>query len=175
MMPKVICAFTLTLIAMSAAFAQINKSAPEYGTLSDLKDMRRVYVYSDDLESRGIILEELAKGSQLQVVGKLQDAEFFIFYGRSFFDTGYSSFGGIFGGVFGNVTTKNTAEVGEYYVLMRGDKLEGGGYRPRILWGKQNLRVVRGNAFIRTKLPATDVTKKFVKELQKTRTEKSSS
>jgi hypothetical protein len=170
-MHKAICAFTLTLVAMTAAFAQIHNSAPEYGTLSDIKDMTRVYVYSDDLESRGIILEELAKGSQFQVVGKLEEAEFFIFYGRSFFETGYSSFGGIFGGVFGNVTSKNTAEVGEYYVLMRGDKLENGGFRPRILWGKQNLRVVRGNAFVKTKLPAKDVTKKFVKELQKTRAE----
>jgi hypothetical protein len=162
----------MIFIVATAAFAQINNFAPEYGTLSDIKDMRRVYVYSDDLESRGIILGELAKGSQLQVVGKLEDAEFFIFYGRSFFETGFTSFGGIFGGVFGNVTTKNTAEVGEYYVLMRGDKLEGGAYRPRILWGKQNLRVLRGNAFVKTKLPAKDVTKKFVKELQKARAEK---
>jgi hypothetical protein len=172
-MQKVICALILTLVATTGAFAQINNSAPEYGTLSDIKDMRRVYVYSDDLESRVIILEELGKGSQLQVVGKLEDAEFFIFYGRSFFETGYSSFGGIFSGVFGNVITKNTAEVAEYYVLMRGDKLEGSGYRPRILWGKQNLRVLRGNAFVKTKLPAKDVTKKFVKELQKARAEKS--
>jgi hypothetical protein len=172
MMRKAIYSFTMILLAATATFAQINNSAPEYGSLSEIKNMRRVYVFSDDLESRGVILE-LGKGSQLQVVGKLEDAEFFIFYGRSFFDTGYSSFGGIFGGVFGNVATKNTAEVGEYYVLMRGDKLENGAYRPRILWGKQNLRVIRGNAFIKTKLPAKDVTKKFVKELQKARTEAS--
>lgn len=163
----------MILLTATTAFAQITNSVPEYGTLSDIKNLKRVYVYSDDLESRGVILEELGKGSQLQVVGKLEDAEFFIFYGRSFFDTGYSSFGGIFSGVFGNVTTKTTAEVGEYYVLMRGDKLESGAYRPRILWGKQNLRVIRGNAFIKTKLPAKDVTKKFVKELQKARTETS--
>ncbi len=171
-MRKVIYSFTIILMTATAALAQITNSAPEYGTLLDVKDMRRVYVYSDDLEARGLVLEELSKDPQLQVVGKLEDAEFFIFYGRSFFDTGYSSFGGIFGGVFGNVTTKNTAEVGEYYVLMRGDKLEGSAYRPRVLWGKQNLRVVRGNAFIKTKLPAKDVTKKFVKELQKARGEK---
>lgn len=172
MMRKVFYSLTMILIAATAALAQINNSAPEYGTLSDIKDMRRVYVYSDDLDSRGLILEELSKGSQFQVVGKLEDAEFFIFYGRSFFDTGYSSFGGIFGDVFGNVTTKNTAEVGEYYVFMREDKLGSGAYRPRIIWGKQNLRVVRGNAFIKTKLPAKDITKKFVKELQKARGEK---
>jgi hypothetical protein len=172
MLRKLIYSLMMILMAATATLAQINNSAPEYGPISDIKNTRRVYVYSDDLESRGVILEELAKGSQLQVVGKLEDAEFFIFYGRSFFDTGYSSFGGIFGGVFGNVTTKNTAEVGEYYVLMRGDKLESGAYRPRILWGKQNLRVIRGNAFIKTKLPAKDVTKKFVKELQKARTER---
>lgn len=171
-MRKVICTFTMMLMAAIAAFAQINNSAPEYGTLSDIKDMRRVYVHSEDLESRGLILEELSKGSQLEVVGKLEEAEYFIFYGRSFIDSGYSSFGGIFSGVFGNVTTKNTAEVGEYYVFMRGDKLESGAYRPRIIWGKQNLRVVRGNAFIKTKLPAKDVTKNFVRELQKARGEK---
>ena len=171
-MRKIIYGFLLILVAATAGVAQINNSAPEYGTLSDIKDMSRVYVYSDDLESRDLILQELSKESKIQVVGKLEEAEFFIFYGRSFFDTGYSSFGGIFGGVFGNVTTKNTAEVGEYYVLMRGDKLEGGSYRPRILWGKQNLRVIRGNALIKTKLPAKDVTRKFVKELQKARGEK---
>lgn len=171
-MRKVIYVFTITLAVATATLAQVNNSLPEYGTLSDIKGMRRVYVHSEDLEARGLILEELGKGSQLEVVGKPEDAEFFIFYGRSFFDTGYSSFGGIFGGVFGNVTTKNTAEVGEYYVFMRGDKLESGAYRPRIIWGKQNLRVVRGNAFIKTKLPAKEVTKKFVKELQAARGEK---
>jgi hypothetical protein len=55
---------------------------------------------------------------------------------------------------------------------MRGDKLEGGSYRPRILWGKQNLSVIRGNAFIKTNLPAKYVNSKFVKELQKARGEK---
>jgi hypothetical protein len=173
MMRKVACSFTLIFTAAVATWAQINNSAPEYGALSDIKNMSRVYIYSDDLESRGLILKEL-KGTHLQVVGKVEDAEFFIFYGRSFFDSGYSSFGGIFGGVFGNVTTKNTAEVGEYYVLMRGDKLETGVYRPRILWGKQNLRVIRGNPFIKTRLPAKDVSKKFLKELEKARAETSS-
>jgi hypothetical protein len=171
-MRKAIYSFTIILIVATATLAQINNSVPEYGLLPDIKDMRRVYVYSDDLEARGLIVEELSKDPQLQVVGKLEEGEFFIFYGRSFFDTGYSSFGGIFGGVFGNMTTKNTAEVGEYYVLMRGDKLESGAYRPRIIWGKQNLRVIRGNAFIKTKLPAKEVSKKFVKELQKARGEK---
>ncbi|HEX8174078.1 MAG TPA: hypothetical protein VF543_03045 [Pyrinomonadaceae bacterium] len=171
-MRKIIYGLLLILVAATAGVAQINNSAPEYGTLFDIKDMSRVYVYSDDLESRELILQELSKEPKLQVVGKLEEAEFFIFYGRSFFDTGYSSFGGIFGGVFGNVTTKNTAEVGEYYVLMRGDKIEGNSYRPRILWGKQNLRVIRGNALIKTKLPAKDVTRKFMKELQKVRGDK---
>lgn len=123
--------------------AQISNSAPEYGTLTDIKNMHRVYVFSDDLESRDLILTEISKDTFLQVVGKVEDAEFFIFYGRSFFDTGYSHFGGIFGSVVGGVTSRNTAEVGEYYVLMRGDKLESGAFRPRILWGKQNLRGCR--------------------------------
>ena len=171
-MRKINISFLLILLSTLPAFSQINNSAPEYGSISEIKDSSRVYVYSDDLESRELILKELSKDSKIKVVGKLEEAEFFIFYGRSFFDTGYSSFGGIFGGVFGSVTTKNTSEVGEYYVLMRGDKLESGGYRPRILWGKQNLKVIRGNAFIKTKLPAKSVTRDFLKELQKARGEK---
>jgi hypothetical protein len=169
MIRKPVSALLLLLAIATAVSAQINNSAPEYGTLTDIKNHHRVYVYSEDLDSRNLILQELHKDQQLEVVGKLEDAEFFIFYGRSFFDTGYTSFGGIFGGVFGTVTTKNTAEIAEYYVVMRGDKLENGSYRPRILWGKQNLKVIRGNAFVKTKLPAQEVTRKFVKELQKAR------
>jgi hypothetical protein len=165
--------YTLTVILVGGAkiFAQIG-DAPEYGKLTELKDMHRVYVHSDDLDSRELIVTEIAKHSHLQVVGKIEDAEFFIFYGRSFFETGYSSFGGIFGGAFGTVTTKTGAEVGEYYVFTRGDKLESGSYRPRIIWGKQNLKVIRGNPFVKTRLPSKDVTKKFLKDFDKARTKK---
>jgi len=134
--------------------------------------MHRVYVYSEDLESRNRILKELSKDSFLQVVGKLQDAEFFIFYGRSFFDTGYSYFGGIFGSIGGGTVSRNVSEVGEYYVVMRGDNLENGGFQTRILWGKQNLpRYTKKNLLIggKLELPETRVTKNFVKELRKVR------
>jgi hypothetical protein len=153
MMRKAVIVVLLRLALATAVSAQINNSAPEYGTLTDVRNYHRVYVYSEDLDSRNLILQELRKDQQIEVVGKLEDAEFFIFYGRSFRDNGYTSFGGIFGSVLGTVTTKNTEETAQYYVLMRGDKLENGSYRPRILWGKQNLRVNRGNALVKTKLP----------------------
>jgi hypothetical protein len=167
----------MTSVARQVPQSQINSSAPEYGTLSDIKDKRRVYVYSDDLESRELILKEVSKDSLLEVVGKVEEGDFFIFYGRSFFETGYTSFGGIFGGVFGSVTSKTSAEIGEYYVVMRGDKLETGAFRPRILWGKQNLNVARNSPasiFVKksTRLPAMGVTKQFIKELQKARQNK---
>ncbi|HST54109.1 MAG TPA: hypothetical protein VLJ61_19030 [Pyrinomonadaceae bacterium] len=164
----------LLLCLAAAVHGQVNDKLPEYGTLSEVKDARKVYVHSEDLSSRELILKELANDKLLEVVGKPEDAEFFIFYGRSFIDNGYSSFGGVFGGVFGSVTTKSTSEFGEYYVIKRGDKLETGGNRPRILWGKQNLIVVHGNAFFKSKLPAKEVTREFVKELKKAREEKKS-
>jgi hypothetical protein len=164
----------LLLAPTAVAAQQQSSSVPEYGTLADIKHTRKVYVYSEDLKSRELILKELNKDSLLQVVGKPEEAEFFIFYGSSFFDTGYSSFGVFGGSIFGSVISRNTAEIGEYYVLMRGDKLENGVYRPRILWGKQNLHVARNSpasVFIKesARLPAAGVTKKFVKELQRTR------
>jgi hypothetical protein len=167
----ILCLFLLTPAAINA---QQSSSVPEYGTLADIKEMRRVYVYSEDLKSRELIVKEISKDTLLQVVGKPEEAEFFIFYGSSFFDTGYSSFGVFGGSGFGTVTSRNTAEIGEYYVLMRGDKLENGSYRPRILWGKQNLHVARNSPaglFVKesVRLPAAGVTKNFVKELQKTR------
>jgi hypothetical protein len=167
-----LCFLLLTPAAVSAE--QQNSSVPEYGTLADIKEMRKVYVYSEDLKSRELIVKEISKDSLLQVVGKPEEAEFFIFYGSSFFDTGYSTFGVFGGSAFGTVTSRNTAEIGEYYVLMRGDKLESGAYRPRILWGKQNLHVARNSPaglFVKesVRMPAVGVTKNFIKELQKTR------
>jgi hypothetical protein len=171
-MRKVFCAIVTVFSFAAIVFAQTTKILPEYGDLSEIKEARKVYVYSEDLGSRDLILKELKKDKLLEVVGKPEDAEFFIFYGSSFLDTGYTSFGGIFGGVFGNVTTRNVSEVGEYYVIRRGDKLETGGNRPRILWGKQNLKVFRGNPFLKSKVPAKDVTRDFIKELQQARSEK---
>jgi hypothetical protein len=173
-MLKVICGLLLLLCLAAGARGQVNDKLPEYGTLPEIKDARKVYVYSEDLSSRDLILKELEKDKLLEVVGKPEEAEFFIFYGRSFVDTGYSSFGGVFGGIFGSVTTKNTSEVAEYYIIKRGDKLETGGNRPRILWGRQNLKVFHGNALFKSNLPAKNVTRDFVKELKKAREEKRS-
>jgi hypothetical protein len=39
-----------------------------------------------------------------------------------------------FAGLIGNGTTKNTAEVGEYFVVMRGDKLERGTVVREFFW-----------------------------------------
>ena len=149
--------------------AQVGNNVPEYGTVSDLKNATRVYVHSDDYEAREMILKELSKDGELKVVGKPEEAEFFIGYGRAFFDTGYTAFGGVFGSIGVSSVSKSTAEVGEFYVLMRGDKLENGSYRPRIIWAKQNLKVFRGNAFFKSKHPAPKITREFMKLLSKTR------
>jgi hypothetical protein len=113
----------VVLFLATVYYPQINNSAPEYGTLEEIKDARKAYVYSEDLESRDLILKELSKDTLIEVVGKIEDAEFFIFYGSSFIETGYASFGGIFGSLGGAITTKTISEVAEYYVIKKGDKL----------------------------------------------------
>jgi hypothetical protein len=84
------------------------------------------------VESREIILQELTTDSQLQIIGRVEDAE--LFSGESVLDTGFTSFGGAFPGLIGNGTTKNTIEVGEYFVVMRGDKLERDTVVREFLW-----------------------------------------
>lgn len=147
-------------------FTQDINSAPEFGEIAELKNAKKVYVYADDLEMRKLILEELKKSSQLNVVGKIEEADFFIFYGTSFYATGSTSFGGIFGNIIVSSNTTNTKEVADYYVIKKGDKIAEGKWRPRIIWGKQNKVVMRSNAFVKTKVPAKEETKKFLKELK---------
>jgi hypothetical protein len=147
-------------------FAQDINSAPEFGEVAELKNSKKVYIYADDLEMRKLILEELKKGSQLEVVGKIEEADFFIFYGTSFYSTGSTSFGGIFGNIIISSTATNTKEFADYYVIKKGDKIAEGKWRPRIIWGKQNKIVTRSNAFVKTKVPAKEETKKFLKELR---------
>ena len=166
MLKSLIVIIFLLLCPSGFALAQDISSAPEFGEIAELKGAKKVYVYADDLEMRTLILEELEKNSQLETVGKIEEADFFIFYGTSFYTTGSTSFGGIFGNIAVSSSAANTTETADYYVIKKGDKIAEGKWRLRIIWGRQNKVVTRPNAFVKTKVPAKEETKKFLKELK---------
>ena len=60
-------------------FAQEN-NLPEYGDITDLKNMQKVYLLADSTDARKLILNELKKYPNLQVVNSPDEAEFFIEY-----------------------------------------------------------------------------------------------
>lgn len=54
-----------------------DKPLPEYGDISDLRGMTRVYVNADSAQARKYIIDKL-KGSPLKVAESPDDAEFFL-------------------------------------------------------------------------------------------------
>lgn len=162
---------TLPLAVACLAFCILcyaqGKTLPEYGSLSELAELKKVYVYADEYAVREMIVKELDKEARFEVVSKPEEADFYIGFGSSVFETGSVSFGGIFGGLGAVTTTRTAAEVGEFLVIRKGDRLPEGFYRPRILWAKQNIKVSRGNAFVKTKHPAGKIVREFLKDLKK--------
>lgn len=148
------------------SYSQNINSAPEFGELKELSSAKRLYVYADDLDVRNLILIEIRKSSKFEIVGKIEDADFFIFYGTSFYRNGSTSFGGIFGHIMISATVEDVREAADYYVLRRGDRIAENVWRPRIIWGKKNVTVMHPNPFVKVKVPATELTKKFMKELE---------
>jgi hypothetical protein len=68
----------LTLLLMTA-FAQDN-NLPEYGSISDVKNLQRLYLATDSTDARKLILRELKKTPDLEVVPSSDKAEYFIEY-----------------------------------------------------------------------------------------------
>src|SRR6266540_2875459 len=58
---------------------QVSNSA-QYGSISEILPLRRVFVAATDLDGRDTILKELRTFPKLVVVGRKDDAEFFILF-----------------------------------------------------------------------------------------------
>jgi hypothetical protein len=140
----------------------------EYGTLAELDHKSKVFVYAANLDMRQDIIKELdkKKGEKFQVVGKPEEAEIFIIYGSQVFDTGVVSMSTIIGGVGVGSASRTTSSVGEYYVLVPGDRLADGGIRPRVLWGKQGVVGPTLKDKLKGRSSAAQITRMFLKELE---------
>jgi hypothetical protein len=66
----------LTLLLALPVYCQ--QPAPEFGDISEIANMKKVYVYSDDLKARQRLVDKLKK--EFQVVGDIKDAEFTVYY-----------------------------------------------------------------------------------------------
>lgn len=162
MFSRIATIWTLILLVVTGICAQ-EKTLPEYGDISEIKDMHRVYVHSDDYHAREIILKEIAKEKSLEVVGKIEEAEFIIGFGDRAFGTGFMISSG--------TVIHNSAQVGDMYVYIRGEQIDEHHYRPRILWAKRNTRSYSG-AITFSRHPATNTTREFLKVLKKVRDRK---
>ncbi len=81
------------LLAGAAAVAQ--EPAMEFGDVSELAKLSKVYVYCEDLKIRQKLVNELKKEPALEVVGRVEDAEFMVSYTYRY--TTFSRDNGIFG------------------------------------------------------------------------------
>ena len=69
---------TLFLILLFLVSVVAQDKLPEYGDISDLQGLSRVFVTADTTASRNFVLEELKKFSRLQVVNRSEDSDFII-------------------------------------------------------------------------------------------------
>jgi hypothetical protein len=157
---KVISTF---VIAATVFFAQsIQSTAPEYGSLREVASAKRVYVHAPDYADRERIVKVLSKDRAFEVVGKPEEADFAILYSTEGAETGFAEFF--------NVVIRTGIEIGDFVVVKAGDKTaEGESPRPRILWAAKKKKA-GGSAFVKTKSPAEELAKQFLKEIAKART-----
>lgn len=156
-------AFTLILCLCALPLFAQSQIAPEFGSFTELKDKKTVYVLSEDLEARKVIVRELENYIQkgkvdLELVGT-PEAEIYILYGGGTTRTTY----------------KDTQQVGELAVSIRGAEVPSPDnqkiYRHRIVYSTRSSRAFSsGITFQRA--PEKKAIRKFLDELSKLQKQK---
>jgi hypothetical protein len=144
----------------SKEFAEAVDSVPEQGSLADLINATKVYVFANDLKARDIIIKELKKKKFFEVVDKLEDSDFVIKY-ESWKDTVNVVTGG-----YGNVGTvrENKETIGSFTVMM--PSLNPKSNRLRLVYSTRKTEY-----YIWEKNPAESTTKQFLKDFEKIKKE----
>ncbi|MCM3902252.1 MAG: hypothetical protein ND866_11145 [Pyrinomonadaceae bacterium] len=133
-------------------------ASAQYGTLSEILPLRKVFVVATNLDSRDIILRELQALPKLIVVGRKEDAEFFVIFGLTDQATGAD--------VVGNTTPSNQTYLGEMLVVSPRIGINGEPV-PRILWRTKKTQNFDATGLTFNRPPAVNATREFVKELKK--------
>jgi len=96
MINRVALLLILWIVLSAQLKAQTEQFMPtvEYGDLSELVGKNRVFVHSENLESRARIIKQLAKSKYpyFEVVGRIADADFLLVYGTNLVRNNTNSF-----------------------------------------------------------------------------------
>lgn len=131
---------------------------PEYGDISEIRRMRRVYVVADDIDSQNILINSLRQYDGLQIVSSPDRAEVFITFGQGISATAIQ-LRGLFAGTIDHRTKA------QFIVFYRSE--DG---RPRIVWQEtEDIQTSSGLTFSRPN--EVNVSRHFVKALRKVRGE----
>lgn len=149
----------LLLLALTATTAAAQTDLPTYGTIDQVKGYSRVYVASDNDDSRKRIIKALGKDRSLQVVNSPDEAQFFIEYGEL-------SREAVVTGVFTN-QTKERQQRNQMRVFVFGaDK------RKVVVWSETDSRETEhfmGMKMYDSGRSESELTGKFLKALKKVR------
>ena len=131
---------------------------PEYGHISEIRRMRRVFVIADDIDSQNLLVNALQSYDGLQIVGSPDRAEIFVG-----FTQGSSATGVVFQGLFpGTIDHRTKAQFFVYY------KSETG--RSRIVW-QETEDTQSSSGLVLSRPNEVNVARHFIKALKKARGE----
>jgi hypothetical protein len=131
---------------------------PEYGDISEIRRMHRVYVVADDIDSQSTLINSLRQYGGLQIVGSPDRAEVFITFGQGTSATAIQ-LRGLFAGTIDHRTKA------QFIVFYRSEN-----GRPRIVWQEtEDIQTSSGITFSRPN--EVNVSRHFVKALRKVRGE----
>ena len=131
---------------------------PEYGHISEIRRMRRVFVIADDIDSQNLLVNALQSYDGLQIVGSPDRAEIFVG-----FTQGSNATGVVFQGLFpGTIDHRTKAQFVVYY------KSETG--RSRIVW-QETEDTQSSSGLVLSRPNEVNVARHFIKALKKARGE----
>jgi hypothetical protein len=136
----------------------VSDGLPEYGHISEMRRMRRVYVVADDIDSQNLLVSALSEYEGLQIVRSPDRAEVFIAFGQGAAATSLKLWG--YGA--GTIDYRTKAQFIVFY------RTESG--RPRIIFQEtEDIQTSSGWTFSRPN--EVNVSRHFIKELKKVRGE----
>jgi len=136
----------------------VSDGLPEYGHISEIRRMHRVYVVADDIDSQNLLVKALSKYEGLQVVSSPDHAEVFIVFGQGSAATSLK----LWGYAAGTIDYHTKAQFIVFYRSETG--------RPRIVF-QETEDIQTSSGWTLSRPNEVNVSRHFIKELRKVRGE----
>jgi len=133
-------------------------SLPEYGDISEIRKMRRVFVIADDIDSQNLLVNSLRSYDGLQIVSSPDSAEIFVGFGQ-----GSNATGVVVRGLFAGTIDHRTKA--QFIVFYRSDT-----GRPRIVW-QETEDIQSSSGLVLSRPNEVNVSRHFIKALKRVRGE----